>query len=109
MALAFAVATPGTAFADNPHDPAMRSAAARARDKAIIRRLNRNEMAHVKARDARYAKGWHAYHAYPGRRAAYRRALARNRHEHQVYARRMAAWHRAVAACRAGNRSACRR
>ena len=46
------------ALADDPHDPSMRSAAARARDKEVIRQLNLAELRHVKARDARLSKQW---------------------------------------------------
>ena len=44
---------PGAALADDPRDPAMRSAAARARDKAIIRQLNLREAARVREREDR--------------------------------------------------------
>ncbi len=80
--------------ADDPHDPAMRSKAARARDHAIIRQLNLRELHRVRERDARWA-----------RENAQRRAdhdLAMDR-----YRRDMAAWRRAVAACRAGDHRAC--
>ncbi|MFM6829006.1 MAG: hypothetical protein ACKOVA_01515, partial [Novosphingobium sp.] len=45
-----AIAAP--AMADDPLDPAMRSSAARARDKEVIRRLNLAEAARVQERDA---------------------------------------------------------
>lgn len=92
--------TPQAALADDPHDPAMRSAAARARDQAIIRQLNLEEAARVRQRDARYAEGWRATRE-EGRRLE---DHARSRAEHE---RRMAQWRRAVAACRAGDYAAC--
>lgn len=97
---------PAAAIADDPHDPLMRSAAARARDKAIIRGLNLRELAHVRARDAQYVQGWQAYRDYHqggGRVLADRgNAAARNDYE-----RRMASWRQAVAACEAGRYEYC--
>lgn len=84
---------PSTAFADDPNDPTMRSAAARARDKAIIRKLNLDQAAYVRARDARQAKGWAAYRAYPAERASYER--------------KMAEWRRAVRLCESGRHEYC--
>jgi hypothetical protein len=56
------VVTSAPALADDPNDPVLsRSAAARARDREIIRQLNRDQLRHVRARDARYAAGWRAY------------------------------------------------
>lgn len=52
------------ALADDPNDPTMRSAAARARDKEIIRQLNLAEARRVKERDARLAKQWRAWREY---------------------------------------------
>ena len=49
------------ALADDPNDPAMRTAAARARDREIIRQLNLAELRKVKARDAGLAKQWRAW------------------------------------------------
>lgn len=57
----FASMMPTVALADDPHDPAMRSAAARARDREIVRQLNLQELARVRERDARYAEGWRAW------------------------------------------------
>lgn len=54
------------ALADDPHDPSMRSAAARAKDKAKIREMNIQEAERVRARDAQYAEGWRAYREYYG-------------------------------------------
>lgn len=95
-ALALGLTTVSSAaFADDPRDPAMRSAAARAKDKAIIRQLNLDQAAYVKARDARQAKGWAEYKAYPAKRAAYER--------------RMAEWRRAVRLCESGRHDYCAR
>lgn len=89
------VTMPSAAFADDPNDPTMRSAAARAKDRAIIRQLNLDQAAYVKARDARQAKGWAEYKAYPAKRAAYER--------------RMAEWRRAVRLCESGHHEYCAR
>ena len=56
------------ALADDPHDPSMRTAAARAKDKAKIREMNLQEAERVRARDAQYAEGWRAYREYYGER-----------------------------------------
>jgi hypothetical protein len=108
------VLMPMPAVADDPNDPSMRTAEARARDRAIIRRLNQEQLAHVRQRDARYAEGWRAYRSrgansedYAQRRSDYERARQRYAEDQSQYQRQMAAWRRAVAACRAGYRSAC--
>lgn len=114
-ALALAAALlPIAALADDPNDPTMRTAAARARDRAIIRGLNQRELAFVRQRDARYAEDWRAYRTrgangddYARRRADYERANQRHAEDQSRYQRQMAAWRRAVAACRAGDYSAC--
>jgi hypothetical protein len=116
-AVLFASLLPTGALADDPRDPEMRSAAARARDRAIIRQLNLAELAKVRERDAQYAEGWRNWHgssrnaaadpAYSASSRDYEReraAYARNRVQ---YEGEMAAWRRAVAACRAGDYSAC--
>ena len=89
------VAVSSAAYADDPNDPTMRSAAARARDKAIIRQLNLDQAAYVRQRDARQAAGWQAYKDYPAQKAAYER--------------RMAEWRRAVRLCRVGQYEYCAR
>ena len=99
-ALALGIAlVPTAASADDPRDPSMRSAEARARDKAIIKRLNQEQLAYVQRSDAQHAEGWRAYRQGPqvnaGRQAQYQRD--------------MAAWRRAVAKCRAGDREFCAR
>ena len=52
------------ALADDPNDPTMRSAAARARDKEVIRQLNLAELHRVKQRDARLSKQWREWREY---------------------------------------------
>lgn len=99
-ALALGIASLSTAAsADDPRDPSMRSAAARARDKAIIKRLNQEQLAYVQKRDAQYAEGWRAYRQAPQVNAA----------RQAQYEREMAAWRRAVGKCRAGYREFCAR
>lgn len=98
LALGMAL-VPVAASADDPRDPSMRSAEARARDAAIIRRLNQEQLAYVQNRDAQYAQGWRAYREGP------RVAPAR----HAQYEREMAAWRRAVARCNAGYYDYCTR
>lgn len=99
------------AAADDPNDPTMRSAAARARDKAIIRELNLRELAKVRARDAQYQQGWDAYReAQEGRdpaRAEYERDMDRYRADRERHARDMAEWRYAVRRCQAGDWSYC--
>ena len=116
-AVIVAVLCAAPAFADDPKDPAMRTRAAREADRAAIRKLNRDQLAAVRKRDAGYAEGWAAWRAardpeaanadYAARRAQHRRALDAYGRAQDDYARRMADWRRAVAACRAGDWSAC--
>lgn len=116
MALAAAL-VPGVALADDPNDPAMRNAAARARDRAIIRQLNRDELARVQDRDVRYAEGWRAWRgradlaptasSHAGAAQEYRRAQSDYARDRAAYQRDLARWRRAVAACRAGDYAAC--
>lgn len=95
-AIALAAAClPGAALADDPKDPKMRSAEARARDAAEIRRLNREQLRHVQRRDAQLAKGWQDYRDYPAAQADY---------EHK-----MAEWRRAVELCESGRHEYCAR
>ena len=105
---------PAVALADDPKDPAMRNADARARDKETIRQLNLRELARVRERDARYAEGWRAARANAGRQAEYAarsrdhdRAMQDYARDRASYERAMSRWRRAVAACRAGDYSAC--
>jgi predicted acylesterase/phospholipase RssA len=109
LCVAAAAATmPVAVHADDPNDPTMRSAAARARDKAIIRQLNLDELARVRKRDAGYAEGWRAAREGNAARSQdHQRAMADYARKRDQYERDMAAWRRAVAACRAGDYSAC--
>jgi len=107
-------AFPGLAAADDPFDPEMQTEEARERDRAMIRKLNRDMLAQVQARDARYAEGWRAYRAAPAEADRYARRLAAWQRDTESYAedrRRyeaaMSRWRRAAAACRADNRAAC--
>jgi len=108
---------PAVALADDPHDPAMRSAAARAHDRETIRQLNLAELARVRKRDARYAEGWRTWRDPAGRAGTqgayaagsrdYERDMADYARDRTEYERKMASWRQAVAACRAGDYSAC--
>lgn len=106
---------PTAALADDPHDPAMRNAAARARDREMTRQLNLEEKARVQQRDARSAQRSRAPRAgdsyaadeYAARSQDYERAMASYARNRAQYERDMAKWQRAVAACRAGDYSAC--
>ncbi|MDE1915682.1 MAG: hypothetical protein KGJ57_02220 [Sphingomonadales bacterium] len=93
------LAVSSVARADDPKDPSMRSAAARARDHELTRRLNQQQAAMVRERDARYAQGWRAYDR-SGSNADYADANAQ-------YERELARWRRDVSACRSGDYSAC--
>jgi flagellar biosynthesis/type III secretory pathway protein FliH len=114
-AVILAATMPAAAFADDPKDPDMSTAAARARDAEIIRQLNTEQARYVQERDARYAEGWRAYREAPRRQAEYEAqmrasedSMARHDRERDSYEREMAEWRRDVAACRAGDYSACR-
>ena len=96
-----AAMVPAIALADDPRDPAMRSAAARARDAEATRRLNLQESAAVHRRDS----GWHT--ARPD--GSYEVAADDYAASRAQYERDMAAWRHAVAACNAGDYSACAR
>lgn len=111
MALAVS-ALPVAAHADDPKDPTMRNAAARAQDREDTRRLNLDALARVRARDSRGMQGWRAADGtsgaeYASRSQEYRRAMSDYARDRAAYDRDMAAWRRAVAACRAGDYSAC--
>ncbi|MBB4615184.1 hypothetical protein [Novosphingobium taihuense] len=105
------LAVPGVALADDPYDPQMRTQAARDRDRAIIRKLNQQELARVRERDARYAQGWATWKAQKGREHQGRDADADRDYAEarEDYEQRMAEWRRAVAACRAGRYEYCAR
>ena len=97
------------ALADDPNDPSMRDSRNRARDRAIIRQLNLDQLVHVRARDARYAEGWRAHRELPERRAEHARAVANHERQRDQYERDMVAWRRDVAECRASNNRRCAR
>lgn len=106
MALASCLVSP-LAMADDPNDPAMRDPKARARDRAIIRQLNLNQLAYVQKRDAEYAKQWRAwreYHQNLRRSGDEDYAAARARHERDI-----AEWRRAVRLCEMGQHEYCAR
>ncbi|WP_395331344.1 hypothetical protein WBP06_01980 [Novosphingobium sp. BL-8H] len=99
------------ALADDPHDPTMTPDAV-ARDRAIIRKLNQDQLAYVRKRDAQYAEGWKSYRGQRGnddRGDDDGRADARNYAQaRRQYKADLAKWRRDVAACRAGDYSRCR-
>jgi len=108
-----AFVAPIAAMADDPRDPTMTPEAI-ARDRAIIKRLNEQQLAHVRQRDAGYQQGWKAYRNrgadnadYARRRNSYEAAQRSYAAKRSQYERDMAEWRRNVAACRAGNYSAC--
>ena len=105
-AAAVAAMSPAAALADDPHDPTMRSAAARARDHETIRQLNLQELAMVRHRDAQYAQGWRDARANGGSHD-HERDMADYARSRANYERDMAQWRRTVAECRQGNYSAC--
>lgn len=88
---------PTAALADDPRDPTMRSAAARARDRAMIRQMNQQQLAYVRQRDA---KSRQSYRQAQGGSGEYAEARA-------DYESRMRSWRRAVAACNAGRWKYC--
>lgn len=106
LALA-ALLMPVLAQADDPNDPTMRSPAARARDRAMIRKLNLDELARTRKRDAGYAEGWRQYRDGGSgiRQSSDNADYARARSD---YERQMADWRYAVAACRDGRYDYCR-
>ena len=64
-ALALGIAlTSSAALADDPNDPTMRTAAARARDRETIRQLNLAQLRKVQARDAKLAQQWRVWREY---------------------------------------------
>lgn len=93
-----AALSPTAALADDPRDPSMKSAAARARDSAETKRLNEGQLSYVRDRDARILGDHRAAQGEIDRDYANARA---------DYSRKMAAWRRAVAACNAGQRDYC--
>ena len=93
VALAVVAISATPSLADDPRDPTMRSAAARARDAAIIRKLNQDQLRYFQQRDAKYAAS----------NAASRDWAAKEN------ARRMAAWRHAVEMCESGHHEYCAR
>lgn len=108
LALSFGALTT-SAMADDPRDPTMTPEAI-ARDRETIRRLNNEQLAYVRERDAQYAQGWRDYAAANGRgsvdKSPSQRAYADARRD---YERRLAEWRKDVAACRAGDYDRCAR
>ena len=108
-----AAMVPAAALADDPRDPAMRNAEARARDSAITRQLNRQENARVLKRGVtwRVVRGGRGDEADDGDYAAaardHERDMAEYRRNRARYEQEMAGWRRAVAACEAGDDAAC--
>ncbi|MBV1918316.1 MAG: hypothetical protein KUG65_09695 [Sphingomonadaceae bacterium] len=91
-----------SALADDPLDPAMDEAAI-ARDREIIRKLNRDMLAQVQARDRAYAKGWKDYaraktdprygpEHYERRLADFKRTQSRYAQDRRQYEKAMADW-----------------
>ena len=100
-ALAIGVCSvPTSAFADDPHDKAMQTAAAHAADSASTRQLNQTELSYVHRRDA------DSMQSYDGGRFGGATSYARARAD---YERQMTSWRHAVAACNAGQWEYCRR
>lgn len=101
-------------LADDPKDPTMQTPEAIARDRAIIRQMNKDMLAQVRKRDAGYAQGWRDYRNAPRAQAEYERRLAdyerqnsRYANDRKRYEQAMADWRRDVRACRAGYYAAC--
>lgn len=117
----FALIVSAPALADDPRDPVMASRSARERDRAIIRKLNQDQLAYVRKRDAGYARGWEDYRrahggddeeyadapAYGAR--SYSRDDRRYASARSEYEAAMAEWREDVAACRAGYYEHCAR
>ena len=104
---------PQGALADNPRDPTMTPEAI-ARDREIIRKMNLDQLAYVRDRDAGYAAGWRNHagaqtaaprqeaDAYGTRNRAYEQDLARYREARQRYEREMAQWEQDRESCAPG-------
>jgi hypothetical protein len=111
------------ALADDPRDPTMTPEAI-ARDRATIRRLNREQLDYVQRRDAGYAQGWRDHDRAIGRvdrdvdrdedsyttdRRDYDTMRADYAEQRRRYEADMRDWQRDVAACRAGYYERCDR
>ncbi|KPH64832.1 hypothetical protein [Novosphingobium sp. ST904] len=114
----------GPALADDPHD--RMSAEDIARDRAIIRKLNNDQLQYVRKRDAQYAAEWKDYDRARGgndyadedangdaedapRGGSYARQSREYDRARRDYEADLARWRRDVAACRAGDYSRCER
>ncbi len=93
-------AVPSAALACNPDDCSGLSSEELARDRAEIRRLNREQLRYVQRRDAGYSRGWDAQREHSKTMSAYER-------ERAEYERRMAQWREAVRRCNAGDLRYC--
>ncbi len=108
-----AATMPVTALADDPHDPAMRNAAARARDSEMTRELNRRENERVVKTGVRWWSIQPDGSRVPGEgdyataMRDYELKMAQYDRDRARYNREMADWRRAVAACQAGDYAAC--
>ncbi|WEK42559.1 MAG: hypothetical protein P0Y64_14370 [Candidatus Sphingomonas colombiensis] len=98
---------PGVAGADDARDPAMRSAAARARDSEATRQLNVQAGAAITGPRWRTVRAGGDYAGYTAASRDHDRDMARYASDRARYEREMAEWRRAVAACRAGDYAAC--
>lgn len=125
LTLAATLSFAAPALADDPRDPTM-TPDALARDREIIRRLNRQQLEHVQKRDAQYAQGWRDHAASNARAApsnarndAYRVRRDANRQyaedqrdyedaqdayvqQQRDYQRQLKDWRRRSTACRSG-------
>lgn len=102
-------------LADDPRDPTMTPEAI-ARDRATIRRLNREQLEYVQRRDAGYARGWRAAADARAARsqasdddADYADMHADYAEQRRRYDRAVRDWQDDVAACRAGYYDRCDR
>lgn len=104
---------PQGALADNPRDPTMTPEAI-ARDREIIRKMNLDQLAYVRDRDARYASSWRNYAGarpgsqpaeagdYAARSQAYAREMERYRQDRERYDQAMAQWEQERSDCPPG-------
>lgn len=100
LACLASAASPAPALACNPDDCKGLSAEELARDRAEIRRLNREQLRYVQRRDAEYSRGWEATRRHEQDMRDYEADRAE-------YERRMAQWREAVRRCRAGDYRYC--
>jgi len=103
-----AATIPTVAFADDPRDPAMRSAEAHARDSERTRQLNLEAAAADRGPRYRVVRpGGYEDADYAAASREHHRDMDRYARSRAQYQREMAEWRRAVAACRAGYYDAC--